>query len=72
MSVDLMFFDCLNSQNKEQQTSKPDTPLYTQQDRIDYAIPDGKIQASSKFKLKNIAVPMHQYVPVVFEDQNFC
>ncbi|KAM3137033.1 hypothetical protein pb186bvf_010946 [Paramecium bursaria] len=68
MQVDLMFFDCLNSQ-KDQQKAEP---LYTKQDREDYAIPDGKIQATAKFRLKNVTAPSHQYVPIVFEDQNFC
>lgn len=39
MQVDLMFFDCLNSQ-KDQPIKEP---LYTKQDKEDYAIPDGKI-----------------------------
>ncbi|CAD8093265.1 unnamed protein product [Paramecium sonneborni] len=68
MQVDLMFFDCLNSQ-KDQPKQEP---LYTKQDKEDYAIPDGKIQATAKFKIKNVLQPNHQFVPIIFEEQNFC
>ena len=55
MVVDLMYFDCLNNNGStNQNAANQPVQQATQQDKIDYAIPEGKVQSTAKFRIKNV------------------